>query len=93
MVDLADAEEIAPGTSASAIVPQRLSRDPSFPVMISRAPKDTAIIHGWAASRLQDVSACVRSSKCSCVRTYVRVCVRTSVRAFVRVRVCVCACA
>ena len=36
LVDHKDAEEIAPGTSAYAIVPQRLSRDPLFRFMMSR---------------------------------------------------------
>ena len=77
VVDLLDAEEIAPGTVASAIVPQRLSRDPSFPVMMSRALRAQGHRYhprmgGFKTSRLQGVFVRVFSGGCMCVR--VRAC-------------------
>ena len=81
VVDLLDAEEIAPGTVASAIVPQRLNRDPSFPVMMSRALRAQGHRYhprmgGFKASRLQVV--CVGVCVCGCepsASMIVRVCV------------------
>ena len=72
------------GDRTTAIVLQRLSRDPSFPVMMSRALRAQGHRYHPRMGSFK-ASRCVCLSVCWCVRS----CVRVSVRARECVRTCV----